>query len=158
MYYLFCFLDTLLMGIMLFDTLGVIYLFRKKENVSKNEYNRVCTSWILFLTIYNLFSCRWRGVIGTLIRLIMFVAKAYVTIPKLGGAEKLHKILIEKDQALNYFNSFKDKIMGILCKKGGEGGENVSDNQKTEGKDFCESETKEPESRPGDYDDNKENI
>ena len=117
MSFLFGFLDMLLIIIMLFDTLGLIYLFRKKETVSPDEYNRVCFSWILFLIIYNLFSCSWTGFFGTLFRLIFFAAKAYVTIPKLGGATKLHKILIEQDQAKQYFSILIFYVLSIFTKK-----------------------------------------
>ena len=164
MSFLFGFLDMLLIIIMLFDTLGLIYLFRKKETVSPDEYNRVCFSWILFLIIYNIFSCSWTGFFGTLFRLIFFAAKAYVTIPKLGGATKLHKILIEQDQAKQYFSILIFYVLSIFTKKK----ELTPEEQKEidellkkpkEGGDFLQSETVEPESNPGNNDiANQENI
>ena len=136
---LFSFLDMLLIAIMLFDTLGIIYQFRRKETVKPEEYIRVYFSWILFLTIYNTFSCDWKGFFGTLIRLILFAAKVYVTIPLCGGAIKIHKYLIEDDKAKEYFYRVYDMIKSKLCKC-----ENNSQNNAFESR----SETTEPESVP----------
>ncbi len=136
---LFSFLDMLLIAIMLFDTLGIIYQFRRKETVKPEEYIRVYFSWILFLTIYNTFSCDWKGFFGTLIRLILFAAKVYVTIPLCGGALKIHKYLIEDDKAKEYFYRVYDMIKSKLCKC-----ENSSQNNVFESR----SETTEPESVP----------
>ena len=134
---LFGFLDLVLILIMLFDTLGLIYQFRKnKENVKPQEYIRICFSWILFLTIYNTFSCSWKGFFGTLIRLILFTAKAYVTIPILGGSLKLHKILIEDGKAQECFNKTLDLVKSKICK---------CESEKRSNSDFLTSETKEPE-------------
>ena len=134
---LFGFLDLVLILIMLFDTLGLIYQFRKnKENVKPEEYIRICFSWILFLTIYNTFSCSWKGFFGTLIRLILFAAKAYVTIPILGGSLKLHKILIEEGKAEKCFNKTLDLVKSKICKCESEKGCNS---------DYLASETKEPD-------------
>ena len=136
---LFSFLDMLLIAIMLFDTLGLIYQFRRKETVKPEEYIRVYFSWILFLTIYNTFSCNWKGFFGTLIRLILLAAKVYVTIPLCGGALKIHKYLIEDDKAKEYFNKVYDIIKSKLCKC-----ENIPQNNVYESR----SETTEPESVP----------
>ena len=121
MSFLFSFFDMVLIVIMLFDTLGLIYQFRKtKENVKKEDYIRIYFSWILFLTIYNTFSCSWKGFFGTLIRLILFAAKAYVTIPLCGGSLKLHKILIEDGKAEEYFYKVLNMIKSKLCKCDGQ--------------------------------------
>ena len=134
---LFGFLDLVLILIMLFDTLGLIYQFRKnKENVKPPEYIRICFSWILFLTIYNTFSCSWKGFFGTLIRLILFAAKAYVTIPILGGSLKLHKILIDDGKAEECFNKTLNLVKSKICK---------CESEKRSNPDFFTSETKEPE-------------
>ena len=121
MSFLFSFFDMVLIVIMLFDTLGLIYQFRKtKENVKKEDYIRIYFSWILFLTIYNTFSCSWKGFFGTLIRLILFAAKAYVTIPLCGGSLKLHKILIEDGKAEEYFYKVLNMVKSKLCKSDGQ--------------------------------------
>ena len=134
---LFGFLDLVLILIMLFDTLGLIYQFRKnKESVKPKEYIRICFSWILFLTIYNTFSCSWKGFFGTLIRLILFAAKAYVTIPLLGGSTKLHKILIEDGKAEACFYKILDLVKSKICK---------CESEKKSISDYSPSETTEPE-------------
>ena len=114
MSFLFTCLDILLILIMLFDTLGLIYQFRRDgtSGVKKDDYIRICFSWIFFLTLYNLFSCNWAGFFGTLIRLILFGAKAYVTIPKFNGTLKIHKYLIEDKKGEEYL----DKIISKICK------------------------------------------
>ena len=140
MSFLFTVLDMLLIVIMLFDTLGLIYQFRKsRENVKTQEYNRIYFSWILFLTIYSTFSCSWKGFFGTLIRLILFAAKAYVTIPICGGSLKLHKILVEDDKAKEYFYKGLEMVKTKLSKC------NNNQNTPTSIPSFSPAETVEPE-------------
>ena len=112
----FSFLDLLLICIMLFDTLGLIYLFRTNSKVEPKEYIRICFSWIFFLTIFNLFYCNWRGFLGTFIRLLLFAAKAYVTIPIFRGTLKLHNYLIEKKKVNEFINKITGIINSKLCK------------------------------------------
>ena len=141
MSFLFSFFDMVLIVIMLFDTLGLIYQFRKtKENVKKEDYIRIYFSWILFLTIYNTFSCSWKGFLGTLIRLILFAAKAYVTIPLCGGSLKLHKILIEDGKAEEYFYKVLNMVKSKLCKCDGQ-----SSIPSSAPSSFTHAETVEPE-------------
>ena len=141
MSFLFSFFDMVLIVIMLFDTLGLIYQFRKtKETVKKEDYIRIYFSWILFLTIYNTFSCSWKGFFGTLIRLILFAAKAYVTIPLCGGSLKLHKILIEDGKAEEYFYKVLNMIKSKLCKCDGQ-----SSIPSSAPSSFTHAETVEPE-------------
>ena len=131
-------LDMLLIIVMLFDTLGLLYQFRKKEQVNPKEYIRIYSSWILFLTIYNTFSCKWKGFFGTLIRLILLAAKVYVTIPIFGGSMKIHKIIIEDGKGEELYKRLVDLIKSKLCK----GEKNQSSD------DSLPSETVEPESCP----------
>ena len=134
---LFNFLDLVLILIMLYDTLGLIYQFRKsKESVNTQEFIRISFSWILFLTIYNTFSCSWKGFFGTLIRLILFAAKVYVTIPLLGGSLKLHKILIEEKKAEECFNKVIGLIKSKICK---------CESAQSSSSDYAPSETTQPE-------------
>ena len=116
--FLFTILDFLLIFIMLFDTLGLIYQFRTKAEVKPEDYIRIYSSWILFLILYNLFTCSWKGFFGLLIQLIIFAAKAYVTIPKFKGSLKIHKHLIEDEKGKEYF----DKVYGMICSKLGKFG------------------------------------
>ena len=133
-------LDLLLTTIMLFDTLGLVYQFRKNNTCSEKEYIRVCLSWILFLTICTLFSCSWKGFFGTLIRLLILSAKIYVTIPILGGTNKIHKYLIEDGKGVEYFNKVHGFIKSKLCK-----GNTFPNIQKSVPSNQYFSETAEPE-------------
>ena len=147
MSFIFSILDMLLIVIMLFDTLGLIYKFRKKEQVKPEEYRRINFSWILFLIIYSTFSCSWKGYFGTLIRLILFAAKFYVTVPILGGSLKIHKILIEDGKAEECFKKITELVKSKLCKceKKGE--------EEQRSTDFnSQSETVEPEFNSGNND------
>ena len=117
MSFLFGLCDFLLAGIMLFDTLGLIYQFRKEpSSVNEKEYIRVCFSWILFLGIWTLFSCSWKGFFGTLIRLIFLIAKMFVTIPKLGGTNKIHKFLVVDGKGEEYFKKVVELVKSKCCK------------------------------------------
>ena len=103
-------LDVLMTTIMLFDTLGLVYQFRKNNTCSEKEYIRVCLSWILFLTISNLFSCEKKGAFGSIIRLIIFFAKLFVVLPILGGTLRFHKYFIEDKNAEKWYQCLKTKI------------------------------------------------
>ena len=103
-------LDILLTTIMLFDTLGLVYQFRKNNTCNEKEYIRVCLSWILFLTISNLFSCEKKGAFGSIIRLIIFFAKLFVVLPILGGTLRFHKYFIEDKNAEKWYQFLKAKI------------------------------------------------
>ena len=139
MSFFFGLLDTLLTAILLFDTLGLIYQFRK-SSVEPKEYTRVCFSWIFFLTIGTLFSCSWKGFFGTLIRLIIFCAKAFVVIPLLGGTNKIYKYLIEDGNGEMYYN----KVLNIVKTKLSQGGKSLSDSASTTISEHFKSETAEP--------------
>ena len=139
MSFIFGLLDALLTSIMLFDTLGIIYQFRK-SSVNPKEYVRICFSWILFLTICTLFSCSWKGFFGTLIRLLILSAKIYVTIPILGGTNKIHKYLIEDGKGVEDFNKVHGFLKSKLCK-----GNTFPNIQKSVPSNQYFSETAEPE-------------
>ena len=144
MSFLFCIFDVLLTAIMLFDTLGLIYQFRKsQESVDSKDYIRICFSWVLYYIICSLFSCSWKGVIGTLIRLIILLAKIYVTIPKIGGTNTIFKYLIEDKKGEEYYTKISEFVKAKLCKCC-EG----SDSRKTCSSTNCQSETMEPENPP----------
>ena len=139
MSFFFGLLDVVLTAILLFDTLGLIYQFRK-SSVQTKEYTRVCFSWILFLTIGTLFSCSWKGFFGTLIRLIIFFAKAFVVIPLLGGTNKIYKYLIEDGNGEMYHN----KVYNIVKSKLSQGGKALSESASTTISEHFQSETAEP--------------
>ena len=108
-------LDVLLTTILLFDTLGLAYQFRTKNTCNDREYIRVCLSWILFLSISNLFSCEKKGFLGTVFRIIIFLSKLFVVIPLLGGTLKLYKYLIEEKRGEKWFELIKAKICKGNC-------------------------------------------
>ena len=124
MSFVFGLLDFVLTAVLLFDTLGLIYQFRKSISVSPNEYVRICFSWILFLTIGSLFSCERKGFFGTLIRLIIFASKAFVTLPILGGTMKVHKYLIDDGNVDKYIN----KVTEFIKSKASTGAKTLSEN------------------------------
>ena len=126
MSFVFGLLDFVLTLVLLFDTLGLIYQFRKSKSVDPKEYVRICFSWILFLTIGSLFSCERKGFFGTLIRLIIFAAKAFVTLPILGGTVKVHKYLIDDGNAEKYIKKVTDLVNSKLCSGGQTLKENAS--------------------------------
>ena len=124
MSFVFGLLDFVLTAVLLFDTLGLIYQFRKSMSVSPKEYVRICFSWILFLTIGSLFSYERKGFFGTLIRLIIFASKAFVTLPILGGTMKVHKYLIDDGNADKYIN----KVTEFIKSKASTGAKTLSEN------------------------------
>ena len=124
MSFVFGLLDFVLTAVLLFDTLGLIYQFRKSMSVEPKEYVRICFSWILFLTIGSLFSCERKGFFGTLIRLIIFASKAFVTLPILGGTMKVHKYLIDDGNADKYIN----KVTEFIKSKASTGAKTLSEN------------------------------
>ena len=118
MTFFFGLLDLVLTTIMLFDTLGLAYQFRKEGKSDPKEYVRVCLSWIFFLTICNLFSCNKKGFFGTIIRLIIFGAKAFFALPILGGTLKAYKFLIEDGNAEKYYQKVEQLVKSKLCHGG----------------------------------------
>ena len=135
MSFVFGLLDFVLTAVLLFDTLGLIYQFRKSMSVEPKEYVRICFSWILFLTISSLFSCERKGFFGTLIRLIIFGAKAFVTLPILGGTMKVHKYLINDGNAEKYIK----KVTDLINSKLSSGCQTLKDNASSYIKEKAES-------------------
>ena len=125
MSFFFGFLDMLLTTILLFDTLGLAYQIRKEgeDKCDKKDYVRVCLSWILFLTICNLFTINGKGYFYAFINLLLFLAKAYVTLPVCKGTLKIHEYLIEKEKAKDCYY----KIVGFVKSKLGKERRDVND-------------------------------
>ena len=90
--------------------MGLAYQFRTKNTCEDKEYIRVCLSWILFLSISNLFSCETKGFFGTVFRIIIFLSKLFVVLPILGGTLKIYKFLIEEQRAEKWIESIKVKV------------------------------------------------
>ena len=117
MTFFFGFLDLLLTSVLIYDTLGIVYAIRKGNQCEDKEYTRICFSWILFLSISYYISCDRKGFFGTLIRLILFEAKAFVVLPILGGTSKINKFLFEDGNAEKYYKQAKDFIQSKIGSK-----------------------------------------
>ena len=116
MTFFFGLLDVILTTVMLFDTLGLAFQFRRDGSCDTKEYIRVCLSWILFLTICNLFSCNKKGFFGVIMRLIIFLAKASVSLPIVGGTLKIYKYLVEDGHAGLWYKKISGIVKSKLCK------------------------------------------
>ena len=116
MTFFFGLLDVLLTAILLFDTLGLAFQIRKEGKCDPKEYIRVCLSWILFLTICNLFTCNMKGFFGFILRLIFFIAKAAVTIPKAKGTLKIYEYLVEKGNAEKCYKTVFGRFQSLMDK------------------------------------------
>ena len=128
MSFFFGLLDVILTSVLLFDTLGLAFQFREDGSCDTKEYVRVCLSWILFLTICNLFSCERKGFFGFLMKLIIFIAKASVSLPIVGGTLRIHKYLVEDRNAELIYQKLSGIIKSKLCK----GSQNPSSSDSTE--------------------------
>ena len=116
MTFLFGVLDLALTAVLIIDTLGLAYQLRKTGTCDTKDYIRVCFSWILFLFLSGLLSCNLKGFFGTLLRIIFFVIKAYVTLPILGGTSKLYKFLIEDGNGQKYYEKVSKLVKAKLGK------------------------------------------
>lgn len=108
MSFLFKLFDILLTAVLCFDTLGLVYQFRKSPPTTNTEYLRVIYSWVFFIIICYLFTCNCKGFIGTLINFVILGAKVFVTIPLIGGTMKIHKYLIEDGNLEKYYKKAKE--------------------------------------------------
>ena len=117
MNFIYTILDILITIIMLFDTLGMVYQFRKGQIIQANEYKRICFSWILFLAMCSLLSCESKGLLGKIIRFIILDLKLFVTIPLFNGTMKIYKFLIEDENAEHYFKKIVEKIKKLMHKE-----------------------------------------
>ena len=116
MTFLFGVLDLALTAVLLLDTLGLAYQLRKTGSCDPKDYIRVCFSWILFLFLSGLLSCNLKGFFGTLLRIVFFAVKAYVTLPILGGTSKLYKFLIEDGNGQKYYEKVSKLVKTQLGK------------------------------------------
>ena len=108
--FLFGLLDCLLTTVLILDTLGLAYQFRKENSTDSKEYVRVCFTWILFLTLCNLLKCEKKGFLGTIIRLLFFGVKAFIALPILGGSLRIYKYLFESGRLELIYKKVKSKV------------------------------------------------
>ena len=117
MTFFFGVLDLVLTSVLIYDTLGFVYAIRKGNQLENKEYTRICFSWILFLTLSHYISCNWKGFFGVLIRFIIFICKAFVVLPVLGGTSRIDKFLFEDGNAKKYYKQAKDFLQSKICNK-----------------------------------------
>lgn len=110
MSFLFSLLDVVLIAILIIDTLGLVYEYRKNSYKYSDDYIRIIFSWVLFILICSILSCNFKGFFGTLLRLLIFGLKVFVTIPKLGGTLKIYNVLIDKGLLESYYKKIKEFI------------------------------------------------
>jgi hypothetical protein len=114
MAFLFNVIELVLLGIVALDTLGYI-AENRKHPVSRNQqdYLRLCYTWVFFFALRALPCFSWLGFIGSIIGMLQLMAKVYISIPALGGTEKMYRILIEENMGKHYlsqiFGSMREK-------------------------------------------------
>jgi hypothetical protein len=102
--------EIVLLSFLAIDTLGFIAENRKWSRMDGKDYLRICFNWVFFL-IFRTISCSTcSGIIGHFYGMLMLLAKLYVTVPLLGGTEKLYDLVIEK----NVLPSYIKDIFGNL--------------------------------------------
>jgi hypothetical protein len=108
--------DFLLTFIVAIDTLGFIVNNRKNPSKSdQKDYVRLCFTWAFHFALKSLVCGSCTGFFGKLFAIIALAAKAYVSIPVLGGAQKLYSTLIEQNLVLNCL----EKVVNIVKAKTG---------------------------------------
>jgi hypothetical protein len=105
-------LDLLLTSIIAVDTLGLVVASRK-GNASTEDMRRNCLIWTCFIVL-NALSCDcWY--LGTLLSLLGLVVKVWISVPRLGGADKLHQMIVNGTLS-NYVKAIVDVINAKLEK------------------------------------------
>ena len=129
---IFSIFDIILTFIMLYDSLGLVYQFRRNIEIQKKDYYRICFSWVLFLTICKIFICDKEGKLGSIIRIIILVLKLFVAIPIFKGTMIIYSKFIENGKLELILNNLINKIISKLNSKEkdcstGSCGQRVSD-------------------------------
>ena len=129
---IFSIFDIILTFIMLYDSLGLVYQFRRNIEIQKKDYYRICFSWVLFLTICKIFTCDKEGKLGSIIRIIILVLKLFVAIPIFKGTMIIYSKIIENGKLELILNNLINKIISKLNSKEkdcstGSCGQRVSD-------------------------------
>jgi hypothetical protein len=117
MTFLFNFVEIILLLFSTIDTLGFIAENRKWARTDSKDYLRICFTWIFFL-IFRAISCNTcSGIIGHFYGMLMLLAKLYVTLPVLGGTEKLYDSIVEKNSLPNYIKNIFGNIKSQMVVK-----------------------------------------
>lgn len=108
--FLFCLIDKILIVLLALDTLGLCQQIRKSKNVDEKDYSRVCFTWIFFFAIRALTCCSCKGFLATVFQLIGLAGKVFVSIPLLGGTNKIYTLLVEQNKGAEYLQKGIDFI------------------------------------------------
>jgi hypothetical protein len=87
-------IDLILTAIIAIDTLGLVVASRK-SSVNPHDIRRVCFIWASFIVLNWFGSCC--GIFGTLLSFVGLAAKIWISLPKLGGADKLQHMIVNGD-------------------------------------------------------------
>jgi hypothetical protein len=111
MSFLWNLIELILLTVVALDTLGYVVENRKNpEKSSLKDYTRLCFTWVFFLILRSMSCCGCSGYFGSLWGMAMLAGKVYVSIPLLGGSEKMYNMLIEENVAKKYFKVACDFI------------------------------------------------
>ena len=110
-------LNIILSAILSIDTLSFIYAIRKQDKFEKDDFIRLCYSWVSFLTIKGMFECDGEGFFAFIFCLIGVVLKIIVVIPKLAKIAYRKVILENKGAELlqkgqRIFQQLLSKVLG----------------------------------------------
>jgi hypothetical protein len=95
--------ELLLMGIVALDTLGFIVNNRKNPQSSDvKDFTRLCFTWVFFLVLRAVICGSCGGFFGAILYYVAFAAKVYISVPVLGGTEKLYNMLLEQNVVKHY--------------------------------------------------------
>ncbi len=107
--------DLILTTVVALDTIGFLVNQRKGKESNAKDFYRITFTWICFMVL-RMLSCGCSGALGFIWNTGIVLAKAFVAIPKTGGAEKLNTLLVEQNVALQYakiaIDLVKEKLGG----------------------------------------------
>jgi hypothetical protein len=105
--------DLILTAVVALDTIGFLVNLKKNKESHPKDFYRITFTWIVFMVLKSL-SCGCSGTLGFLWNSAVVGLKAFVAIPKTGGAEKLNSLLVEQNIAVQYaklaFDIVKEKL------------------------------------------------
>ena len=87
--------DLLITAVVALDTIGFLVNLRRNKESNPKDFYRLTFTWIVFMVL-KMLSCCSSGSFSFLWNSAVVGLKAFVAIPKTGGAEKLNTILKKK--------------------------------------------------------------
>jgi hypothetical protein len=104
--YIFSILEIVLLALLSFDTLGFLVAQKKNNaNVNISDYHRLCFTWVFFFALRAICPCG-NGFFSNIVQMLTLFAKAYITIPMLGGTEKLYRSIVEENIFSQYIKGY----------------------------------------------------